>query len=99
MPNARELTFAVVGAAGCGKSTFIRKSLKQNGVSAGEIFTVKLSDGDGQRSIECTCFPAVNSNSGITHICSFIDIERRSYVTAAFRPSCFERANGKGHSM
>lgn len=84
MPNARELTFAVVGAAGCGKSTFIRKSLKQNGVSAGEVFSVRLSDGDGQRSIECACTQAVISNSDTTEVTRSLDIERRSYVTALF---------------
>lgn len=45
---------------------------------------MKLSDGDGQRSIECAYLPMVISNSDTTYVSSFPDIERRSYVTALF---------------
>ena len=73
----------MVGATGCGKSTFIRKSLKQTGVQHGGNFDVKLRDGDGIRSIKCGYCKSMSSCVKLNSIYHLV-VERQSYVSALF---------------
>ncbi|THH09195.1 hypothetical protein EW145_g2199 [Phellinidium pouzarii] len=52
---AYELAIAVIGPTGCGKSTFIRKSLKRRNLSNTESFVATISVGDMTRNITYTC--------------------------------------------
>ncbi|KAH8120383.1 ras GEF [Phellopilus nigrolimitatus] len=51
----REMAIAVVGPTGCGKSTFIRKSLKRHDLSNSDSFVATITAGDMTRNITYTC--------------------------------------------
>ncbi|KAI5124641.1 hypothetical protein M0805_004250 [Coniferiporia weirii] len=50
-----EVAIAVVGPTGCGKSTFIRKSLKRRNLSTAESLMANVTAGDMMRTIAYTC--------------------------------------------
>ncbi|KLO16364.1 hypothetical protein SCHPADRAFT_887845 [Schizopora paradoxa] len=48
-PNGRSLTLAVVGASGCGKTTFIKRSLKRRGLTSSDSKLVEWQNGHMSR--------------------------------------------------
>lgn len=49
-----EISFAVVGSSGCGKSTFVRKSLKRHDLTDTELRVARSKEGSHTRLINCT---------------------------------------------